>query len=241
MNNLFGKIKLYGFLKSILFAYSELYNIFCMRVIKGSFSQNGEDLVIDKLLNYKKTGFYVDIGAYDPYRFSNTYRFYKKGWRGINIEPNINNYKKFIIARSKDMNLNIGIGTKTGSLTFYIFFPDTLSTFSTKEALEYEKMGFKKIKELKVYVKRLDKVFLKYRHKDKVDFLSIDTEGFEMEVLKSNNWKKFRPKIICIESFTFNNSLVGSRERKDIGRFLSKMDYIKVYSNDTNIIYLDNR
>lgn len=207
-----------------------------MQIINGSFSQNGEDLIIDKLLNYKKTGFYVDIGAYDPYRFSNTYRFYKRGWRGINIEPNVHNYKKFITARPKDYNLNIGIGAKRGNLDFYNLFPDTLSTFSRNDAIKYQKIGFKIIDKSKVKIERLDKILHKFRNK-KIDFLSIDTEGFEMEVLKSNNWKNFKPEIICIESFTFKSSGLKSRERMEIRRFLSKIGYKKVYANDTNIIY----
>lgn len=211
-----------------------------MQLLKNSFSQNGEDLVIDRLLNYKRNGFYVDIGAYDPYRFSNTYRFCKKGWRGINIEPNIDNYKKFISIRPRDINLNIGVGTKNGYLNFYNFFPDTLSTFSEKDAKNYEKIGFKKNSKVKVKVERLDKIFLRYCQNVKIDFLSIDTEGFETEVLKSNNWKKFKPKIICIESFTFNTTYTPSKERYEINLFLVNLGYKKVYANDTNCIYQYN-
>lgn len=241
MIDILKKIKLYGLQKFINFAYSEVYNIFYMQLFKKSFSQNGEDLIIDKLLNYKRRGFYTDIGAYDPFRFSNTNRFYKKGWRGINVEPNINNYKKFVIFRPKDINLNIGIGTKKGKLTFYNFFPDTLSTFSKKDALNYGKIGFKKINEFKVNVQRLNKIFSKYCSNKKIDFLSVDTEGFEMEVLMSNNWKKYRPQIICIESFTFKSNHSQSKERKEIGKFLIRVGYKKVYSNNTNIIYIDKQ
>lgn len=237
MINLLKKIKLYGIRKFFSFTISELYHIFYVRLVKNSFSQNGEDLIIDQFLNYKKNGFYMDIGAYDPYRFSNTYRFYKKGWQGINIEPNTKKIKKFVSARPRDINLNIGIGTKSETLNFYNFFPDTISTFSQKDAQNYQDLGFKLISRLRVRVERLEKIFMKYCPNVNVDFLSIDTEGFEMKVLKSNNWKKFRPKIICIESFTFNSSRLKSSERREIGKFLSRVGYKKVFSNDTNIIY----
>lgn len=234
-------IKLYGIRKFLTFAFFGFFNIFYMRFLKNSYSQNGEDLIIDKLLNYRKRGFYVDIGAYDPLWFSNTNRFYKKGWRGINVEPNINNYKKFTLLRPKDINLNIGIGTKKCKLTFYNFFPNTLSTFSKKDAINYEKIGFKKIGEFKVSVRRLDKIFSRYCHSKKINFLSVDTEGYEMEVLMSNNWRKYRPQVICIESFTFNNRYSQSRERKEIGNFLELTGYKRVYKNDTNIIYVDKQ
>ncbi|MBI3103852.1 FkbM family methyltransferase [Candidatus Daviesbacteria bacterium] len=236
MINAFKKIKLYGLRQFISFAYSELKSIFYTQIINGSFSQNGEDLIIDKLLNYKKTGFYVDIGSYDPYRFSNTYRFYKRGWKGINIEPNVHNYKKFVTARPRDYNLNIGICAKRANLDFYNLFPDTLSTFSKIDAIKYQKIGFEIIDKSKVKVERLDKILHKFRIK-KIDFLSIDTEGFEMEVLKSNNWENFNPKLVCVESFTFKRDRSKSKERMEIRRFLSKVGYKKVYANDTNIIY----
>lgn len=237
MINLLKKIKLYGIQKFIIFIFSELKNIFFMQLLKGSFSQNGEDLVIDKLLQYKTSGFYVDIGAYHPYRFSNTCRFYKKGWRGINIEPNSASYKRFIRSRPLDINLNIGIGLKKGNMDFYNLFPDTLSTFSKKDARKYKKIGFKNTGITKIKVERLDEILLKYCQRREIDFFSIDTEGFEMEVLKSNNWKNFRPTVICVESFTFKSNYTESKERTEIRKFLENVGYKKVFSNDTNIIY----
>ena len=93
---------------------------------------------MDALLNCKPSGFYVDIGANDPQLLSNTQRFYKKGWTGINIEPNIIQYKKFIEMRPNDINLNVGIGSSNKEMDFYILTADTLSTFDKEEALKNE-------------------------------------------------------------------------------------------------------
>lgn len=190
-----------------------------------SYSQCGEDILMDKLLRKKRKGFYVDIGAYDPTRFSNTKRFYLRGWRGINIEPEPTRAVKFNVSRPKDINLNIGVANKTGELKFYIFNPPTLSTFSKRKAEDYQKQGFELKKTSNIKVQTLGDVLKKY-HQGYIDFFSIDTEGFDFEVLKSNNWNKFRPKVICIES-----------SQKNVDKLLSKLGYKRIYKTDVNSIF----
>lgn len=235
------KIKTYGIKESILFLMSEGKAFFYGRIVKNTYSQYGEDLIIDQLLEYKEHGNYIDIGAYDPFRFSNTHRFYKKGWRGINIEPDQKRFKKFIKFRPHDINLNIGIGLFNKKIKFYVFEPDTLSTFSKKESISYQKLGFRLVEEKFVEVKKLDFIINKYQKEKVIDFISIDTEGGELNVLKSNNWNKFRPRIICIESFSFESAIKGGKERKELGRFLLSKGYKQVYRNSTNIIYIDKK
>jgi hypothetical protein len=97
---------------------------------KISFSQDGEDMVLasfyEGIKKYK--GFYIDVGAHHPLRFSNTAFFYKKGWRGINIEPTPDLFKYFPRLRKNDINLNIGIGNGE-KLIFYIFNEGAINTF----------------------------------------------------------------------------------------------------------------
>lgn len=193
-------------------------------LLKNSHSQWGDDIVIDDLLKNKKKGFYVDVGAYDPSRFSNTKRFYLRGWRGINIEPDPARIQDFYIQRPRDINLNIGIGNKNSTMKFYKFIPNTLSTFSGKRAKEYQKQCFKLLETRSILVQKLADTLEKHIKKEKVDFFSIDTEGFDLEVLKSNNWKKFKPKVICIEEDNTEKFLV------DIG-------YTKVHQTPTNSIF----
>lgn len=241
MKNLKEKIKIYGYKKIFNILLLEIKYKLIMQTIKNSYSQKGEDLIIDNLLKNKNHGFYVDIGAYDPHRFSNTKRFYKKGWTGINIEPQTNNYRKFIKDRKKDINLNIGIGDIDSKIDFFKFIPDTLSTFSEKEAAEYQKQGFKLNERVKINMYKLGDVLLKYCPKDKkIDFLSIDTEGFDLEVLKSNNWNQFRPKLICIEST--KHTLNEKKQKSTANRlelFLINIDYKKVFDNGLNSIYIN--
>jgi len=226
------KLKIYGPLKFLSFILSEIkYRIYSCLFL-GSYSQNGEDLVIDKLLGVKEKGFYVDIGAYDPTRFSNTKRFYLRGWSGINVEPNKNRFENFAKHRTRDINLNVGIGMVSGYIKFYEMFPNTLSTFSAESVKNYQKQGFRLISETKVKVLSLRHILKKYAEDKEIDFLSVDTEGFDLEVLKSNDWKSYRPKVICIES-----SVPGSSNLEEGGKFLLKIDYRKVLDNGINSIF----
>ena len=205
--------------------------------IKGSYSQYGEDLIIDKILGFKKDGFYIDIGAGDPSRFNNTKRFYLRGWHGINIEPNVSIFKKLKEDRKRDINLNIGIRKNKGRINFFVFFPDTLSTFSEKIAKDYTNQGFRIVKKLRVEVKKLAKVFEEYVEKEAVDFLSIDTEGGELDILESNHWEKYRPKLICVETSPHGEGDSGLK----IENYLKSVAYREIFDNRLNKIFIDSR
>lgn len=231
MNGIVNSLRRYGFIRFFSFAMSELYaRVWRYRVLH-SFSQNGEDLTLDKLLGHKKKGTYIDIGAYDPYRFSNTMRFYERGWRGINIEPDSERFKHFTLKRPRDINLNVGIANKKGSLTYFVMDPPTLSTFVEAQAKEYVQKGFLIKEKKKISVIPLRDVLFKYIGKKRIDFLSLDVEGFEMSVLQSNDWKRFRPKFLCIET--------AVSEKNRIGRFLVQIDYVTVFDNGLNTIFKD--
>jgi len=237
MKHLFEKYKIYGFRKFLRFFINELfYNRIWLQIVKKSFAQKGEDFVIDKLLGNKKKGFYVDVGAYDPCRFSNTKRFYSKGWRGINIEPNQEGYKRFLKNRSRDINLNLGVGKKSGFMVFYKMFPPTLSSFSLKEIKQYQKKGYKLVKKLRIPVSTLFSILSKYAKNKKIDFISIDTEGFDLAVLEGNDWNKFRPRIVCIET-----SRRISENSDNKLSFLKEIGYKIATDNGLNTIFIDTK
>lgn len=214
------------------------------KYLRGSFSQKGEDLIINKIFKNKKRGFYIDIGAYHPQINSNTKFFYDKGWRGINIEPNPARIKLFLENRKKDINLNIGVGITKKKATFYELDANGLSTFSKKEADAMIKIGHKLKKKIKVQAYKLEDIMKKYV-KSQVDFLSVDTEGLDLEVLKSNNWKKYRPKILCVETLDFADLLTStindSSKEEMITRYLEKNGYKKYLNNGLNTIYIESR
>ena len=192
----------------------------------ASYSQEGEDMVLRSFFegakNYK--GFYVDVGAHHPYRYSNTNYFYKKGWKGINIEPTPGAIKPFNIFRKRDINLNIGISDTSGKLLFYCFNEPALNGFSKEVSEERDKTStrYKIIKEIEVETQPLSAVLDKYLPENQqIDFLSIDVEGLDLLVLKSNNWQKYKPGYILVEDSINFTSLADS----EVHSFLEKQGY----------------
>jgi len=188
-----------------------------------SFSQEGEDLILDRLLNNVERGFYVDVGAHHPFRFSNTQLFYERGWNGINIEPNPDNFKYFKKYRKNDINLNIGLSNIKGSLKYYMFNEPALNTFDRQEALLKEKGIYRIDKTVDVEVTTLSTVLELYLPKSKsIDFLSIDVEGFEKLILKSYNFDICRPKVIVVEILRTPLNEISNNE---IYKILEKKNY----------------
>jgi FkbM family methyltransferase len=161
-----------------------------------AFSQEGEDLILNRIFSGKHQGFYIDIGAHHPVRFSNTYLFYKMGWRGINIDAMPGSMKPFQKHRSRDINLEVPINSTSTEIDFYIFNDPALNGFSKELSLKRDSESeiFKIEKTLKLKTYRLDEILNKHLPKNQpIDFMSVDVEGLDLEVLKSNNWEKYRP------------------------------------------------
>lgn len=193
-------------------------------------SQFAEDLVIDRLLTYAPTGFYVDIGANDPVHFNNTWRFYKRGWTGVNIEPTPSLFESIKTNRPRDINLNIGIGAADTSMPFYVLSTHTLSTFDKTTADHAVRDGFTLKDTVSVPVRPLAAVLGEHAADRKIDFMSIDVEGFEIAVLNSNDWERFRPRLVMLEV---------NRAEDEIQAFMAAHGYIDVFMNGLNKIYLD--
>lgn len=208
---------------------------FLARLLLRSSSQHGEDFIIHYLLKFKKNGCYVDIGANDPEIISNTKYFYDIGWRGINIEPHPILFNKINQLRSQDVNLNVGIAQKEDSIEFFqIDEVDGTagSTFDPQVAKELEKKGYTISKVVSTPVVPLKKSLAENLKNNKIDFMSIDTEGFDLEVLKSNDWKKYRPTFVLVE-------IVNNKD--EINTFMYHNDYKKIFQNTANAIYKDNK
>ena len=176
-------------------------SVFDVYAVK-SYSQEGEDLLLRRIFGDKECGFYVDVGAHHPNRFSNTHGFYQRGWHGINVEPNPDAMGEFRVQRSRDVNLQCGVGAEPGRITYYLFDEPALNTFdrsvvdSRVAATRYKLKGT-----IEVAIERLDHILEKYLPPNQsIDFFSIDTEGFDLQVLQSNDWRRYRPRCILVES-----------------------------------------
>ena len=190
------------------------------------YSQNGEDLILNRLFENKEKGFFIDVGAHHPIRFSNTYLFYKKGWSGINIDAMPGSMTKFNKIRPKDINIECGVGLKNDQQTFYQFNETALNTFSKKEALSKNKDGYKIIKSNFLQVESLENLLDKYMPRNtKIDFLNIDVEGKDEEVLISNNWEKYKPNYILVEIL---REKYIANPNSSIKKFLKSIGYIPI-------------
>lgn len=231
-----------GILYLLFYLIRAVNDGYIKRYLLGSSSQKGEDLVIEKLIGKKKKGFYLDVGAHNPHRFNNTKRFYGKGWRGINIEPNPILFNQFVKERKRDINLNIGIGKKSGFTVFYELQPDSLSTFSKNEMEAKIRLGYKLQKKYRVKIASLKNILNKYKNQ-KIDFISVDTEGLDFEVLDSNDWNHFRPTLVCVETANFDQEITGKKnnKKKQIDHLMKIRGYREVFTNGLNTIYKDTK
>ena len=204
---------------------------------KISYSQTGEDLILDFFLN-KEGGGYVDIGCNDPVFLNNTYFFYKKGWKGINVDANPKYIEKFKIMRKRDINISALIGISNNKTKeFYIFEPETLSTSSEKQKKLYLKAGYKLKEVITIPCISLFSLFKQKLLNTYIDFLSVDVEGNELNVLKSNDWKLYRPKFIIVE-VTQHRPVI--KNTKPFDKFFKKNNYTKFSETLINAIYISD-
>lgn len=153
---------------------------------RGVGSQFGEDAILEKIL--PAHGFYVDVGAYHPYLYSNTYGLYKKGWRGIAIDPNKDTKILFTIFRPKDTFVHAGIGS--GTLPYNSYDDGAYNGFNTKVPSRVALISTYPVKclPLSEIVKGVPQI----------DFLNVDVEGMDLEVLESHDWS-IPTKVIAAE------------------------------------------
>jgi FkbM family methyltransferase len=192
------------------------------------FGDYAEDVIVNRFFKNLKKGFYCDIGCFHPSKGSLTYLLYKKGWSGLNIDLSKTSIDLFNIARSNDINLNIGISNYNGFSNYYECAPH-----SPYNSLSSSK-GFKK---KRIKVDTLDAVVNKFDIKN-IDFLNIDAENNDYKVLLGINFKNIRPKMICIEDNKFNFILMN---KSKIYNYLKKKSYFLFSVCGVSQIYIDNK
>lgn len=163
-----------------------------------SYAQNLEDVMLWRVFKNVKNGFYIDVGANDPLWDSVTKSFYDHGWRGINIEPAWEYYRRLCRERSGDINLPVAISAEQGCLPFYEIQNTGLSTLDASLAEQYQKTGYRVVAR-KTPVMTLSSVCRQYAD-NIIHFLKIDVEGSEKQVLSGMNFRQFRPWVVVVES-----------------------------------------
>jgi FkbM family methyltransferase len=166
-----------------------------------TYSQTGEDMILRHLYLGQETGFYVDVGAHHPRRFSNTHYFHRRGWRGINIDAMPGSMNAFRRERPRDINLELGVGEREGAMTFHVFQEGALNTFDAELAAQRARNGTRVLREIAVPVRPLAAILREHLPANtRIDFLTVDVEGLDLEVLRSNDWETHRPRCVVAEA-----------------------------------------
>lgn len=239
-----GKLKKY--IKDIFisllpdFIILELDNRFYLKHRNSfSYSQEGEDVILERIFEEKQVGFFIDIGAHHPTKFSNTYKFYLKGWRGVNIDATPGSMEPFKMLRPEDVNIELGVTDKEGELIYYIFDEPALNTFS-KERVDFllKNTRFKLNKTVLVHTKSLKQIMEQCVPLNKqIDFLTIDVEGLDYDILLTNDWSMYRPYILLIE--TLDGSIENMHDSK-LHKFLHPLGYELISKTHNTAFFRDS-
>lgn len=165
------------------------------------YSQEGEDILLMRFLNGKRNGFFVDVGAHHAIRFSNTYALYRRGWRGVNIDATPSSMSSFELLRPEDTNIEAAVSDSPTRLTFHIFEEGALNTSDATLAASYMESGYALKEKVELTARPLaeilDECVPAGQH---IDLMSVDVEGAELAVLRSNDWERFAPDLLIIEA-----------------------------------------
>lgn len=195
-----------------------------------SFSQFGEDLRVKRLarkIGITK-GVYIDVGAYDPVEFSNTLLLYKKGWRGVNIDVNSEKIKKFDEQRKRDTNICAAIGEGGKK---YVVENKGMPAEKIRPVREQKGVNEGEIIESKRLDKIIKKTFLK---NEKINYINIDCEGKDLEVIKQINMDVRRPDIISIEALDRDKA-------NEIDSYMQKEGYVMNEKMKWTLIYVSKK
>lgn len=171
------------------------------RYAGATFSQEGEDLILGRLFEDHPTGFYVDVGAHHPQRFSNTYLLYLRGWRGLNIDPLPGTAARWRRARPGDLTIEVGIGRSSERRPYFMFDDPALNTFDPARAAELRATTrYRQTSVRQVTIRPLSDVLDQHLPSGtSIDIVSIDVEGLEEEVFETMDIGRHRPRAICFE------------------------------------------
>ena len=199
------------------------------------FSQTAEDVILQIYLP-EKHGFYLDIGAGRPITGSNTFALYLRGWRGVCIDPISVNSRLQKIFRPKDEILNILISSQESEIDFWEFEPYEYSTASRAVADRVKLYpGIRLLSYSKKLVKPLSSIAPNLSPLEP-GLLSVDVEGFDLEVLKSNDFMKFRPRVICVEEW---EATLGDHLDSEIETLLIQNNYKRKAWTGLSSVYVE--
>jgi len=206
------------------------------------YSQEGEDKLLERLLGAKSYGIYVDVGAHHPTLLSNTYYFYKKGWRGINVDAMPGSMKLFNKLRPYDINIEKPVSDDNSIGTFYTFSASELNTFDeTKVDIFLNFPNVALLNKMPLQTTSLESILDTYLPQlgadIQIDFLTVDVEGLDLKVLRSNNWDKYRPAIVLAEDL-FSDIIQSCNG--EVNQFMKSVGYQMIAKTFNTVFFKNN-
>jgi FkbM family methyltransferase len=181
---------------------------------------------------------YLDIGAYDPIHLSNTFFFYEQGNSGVCVEPDPSLHQRINKLRKRDICLNMGVGVREEKAKFYILSTKCLNTFSLEEAEHYQAKGWEKIVNiLDIQLITVNKI-IRDHFSSHPNFVSMDVEGLDFEIIQSFDFSICRPEVFCIETLTYTQD----KEEKKLNEIIDYMitqNYLIYADTYINTIFVD--
>ena len=174
------------------------------KFLQRTFSQDGEDRILLRLFRHRRSGFYIDIGAHHPYRFSNTALFYEMGWRGLNIDATPGAMDAFALARPEDTNLWMAVADQEGEIPFKTFAEGAYNSLALGRVAP-GRGGPDQGEVVQVPCAPVDVILRSHvRTGQVVDFVSLDIEGFELQVLARYPFETHAPAVFVVEDHGFD-------------------------------------
>jgi len=197
-------------------------------------------MILLRLFAGQNHGYYVDVGAHHPFRFSNTCALYQRGWSGINIDADPQLLDAFKRHRPGDISLATGVSDLPGTMMLHVFDEPALNTFDAEVAREKAQDGtYKIVTRISVPVQRLDAILAAHLPAAQtIDLLTIDAEGFDYKVLQSIDWQQYRPRCVVVEilSRSLPNAMVSPAHT-----LLDHHGYGLYAKTGNSMIYIDMR
>lgn len=203
-----------------------------------AYSHWGVDLIITKLLNSKNKGIYIDVGCHHPFLNNHSYLLYKSGWEGINIDIDYNSIDMFNFFRKSDVNIQTAVTDHKGEVDLFFYHNRAAKNTISKE------FGSDAKEQKKINSDTLNNIIENSKFKNsKIDFVSIDVEGNEMNVLNGFNLKKYKPKLILLEFILPNKKEFYEKDineitNSEVYNFLIKNEYKLINWNHDDLLFM---
>ena len=211
-----------------------------------SYSYGSVDLLLEHIFKNQSHGFYIDVGCQHPVMNNNTYLLYKKGWNGINIDLDKKNIDLFNFYRKRDLNINFAISSREGERDLFFYHDKSAINTVEKSVANYQRAQVKEIK--KVKTKTLNSIIENSKFNNlTIDFVSIDVEGHELEVIKGFNLKKYKPKVVIIEfldlslkKLEIKNLNIKNFLKSEIYQYMIDKNYTLVNLIHSDLVFVNN-